>query len=136
MEMIILDSSFIVAVEVETDQNHEKAVEIRNKIIKGEFGDTVISDYIFDETITVTYQKTKDLKKTILIGTNLRNSAKMMNVEEEIFEEAWEIFKKQENTKFSFTDCTIFSIMKLRKINNIATFDKDFEKIEGISVIK
>ena len=61
--MIILDSSFLVAIEVETDQNHEKAVEIRDRIIKREFGTVLISDYIFDETITATFQKTRDLKK-------------------------------------------------------------------------
>ena len=135
-KMIILDSSFLVAIEVETDQNHEKAVEIRDRIIKREFGTVLISDYIFDETITATFQKTRDLKKTILMGTNLRNAIQIINVEEETFEEAWNIFKKQENTKFSFTDCTILSIMKLHEIKHIATYDKDFEKVISISVIK
>ena len=134
--MIILDTSFLVSVEVETDQNHKRAVELRDKIIRGEFGDPIISDYIFDEAITVTFQKTKDLKKVVLIGAELRSSAKMINVDEEIFELAWELFKDQDNTRFSFTDCTILSIARLQEIKYIATFDKDFDKVEGISVIK
>ena len=76
--MILLDSSFLVAVEVETDENHKKAIIIRDKIIRGDFGNTVISDYIFDETITVTIVRTKDLEKTILIGENLKASAELI----------------------------------------------------------
>jgi len=133
--MIFLDSSFLVSVEVETDQNHEKAIKIRDEIIEGKFDKTVISDYIFDETITVTFGKTKDLNKAVLVGSNLKKSAEMIKIDEKSFEEAWEIFKNQKDTTFSFTDCTTVTLIKKENIANIATFDKDFKKIKGINVI-
>lgn len=133
--MIFLDSSFLVSVEVETDQNHEKAIKIRDEIIEGKFDKTVISDYIFDETITVTFGKTKDLAKSILVGENLKISTEMIKVDDEIFDEGWEIFKGQKDTKFSFTDCTIVSLMRKENITNIATFDEDFKKVKGINVV-
>ncbi|MEK6909849.1 MAG: PIN domain-containing protein [Candidatus Aenigmatarchaeota archaeon] len=133
--MIFLDSSFLVSVEVETDQNHEKAIKIRDEIIEGKFDKTVISDYIFDETVTVTFGKTKDLNKAVLVGSNLKKSAEMIKVDEKSFEEAWDIFKGQKDTKFSFTDCTIVSLMRKENITNIATFDEDFKKVKGINVV-
>ena len=133
--MIFLDSSFLVAVEVKTDQNHEKAIQIRDKIIGGKFGETTISDYIFDETITTTFNKTKNLKEAVFVGTNLQNSAEVIKVDEQIFNEAWNIFKEQKNTKFSFTDCTVVALMNEHKIKYIATFDEDFKKIKEISVV-
>lgn len=133
--MIFLDSSFLVAVEVKTDQNHEKAVKIRDEIIKGKFGKTFISDYIFDETITVTFGRTKKLRKTILVGNQLKASSEMLKVDEKIFDQAWKIFKKQKETHFSFTDCTTIAIMSKNEIKNIATFDEDFQKVRGIKVI-
>ncbi len=134
--MIILDSSFLVAVEVKEDQNHEKAIIIRDKIIKGDFGDIIISDYIFDETVTVTLNKTKDLNKAIEVGEILMDLTDLLKIEEEIIERSWELFKKQKETKFSFTDCTILALMQENGITNIATFDKDFKKVKEINVIE
>ncbi|MEM7825190.1 MAG: PIN domain-containing protein [Candidatus Aenigmatarchaeota archaeon] len=133
--MIFLDSSFLVSVEVETDQNHEKALKLIDEIIEGKFGKTIISDYIFDETVTVTFGRTKNLKKTILVGMVLKNSAEMLKIDEKDFEEAWNMFKKQSTTKFSFTDCTTVVVMKDKEIKNIATFDEDFKKVKEINVI-
>lgn len=133
--MIFLDSSFLVSVEVETDQNHERAIKVRDEIIKDKFGKTTISDYIFDETVTVTFGRTRDLKKTILVGMGLRDSAEMLKIDEKNFEEAWKIFKRQKKTDFSFTDCSTIAAMKAKNIKNIATFDEDFKKIKWINVI-
>ncbi|MBI2183849.1 MAG: hypothetical protein HYU39_02700 [Thaumarchaeota archaeon] len=75
-EMIFLYSSYLVAVTVENDQNHENAIKLNREIAKGKFGRAVISDYIFDETVTVIFGRTKDTHKAILLGTNLLDSAK------------------------------------------------------------
>ncbi|MBS3077032.1 type II toxin-antitoxin system VapC family toxin [Candidatus Pacearchaeota archaeon] len=135
MDSIILDSSFLIALEVGTDQNHEKAEKALEKILEGALGETIISDYIFDEIVTVTFLKTKDLEKAIFLGEKIKQSAKMIKIDAALFDSAWNIFKEQTNTKMSFTDCTNIAIMQSSKIKNIATFDKDFEKIKEINVI-
>ena len=134
--MILLDSSFIIAYKVEDDEHHEKASRLIDKIVTGEYGPPVITDYIFDESITVVFNKTHQLKIAIGLGNELMGALDILPINKDIFEKAWNIFKEQENTKFSFTDCTILSFMKEMKINNIATFDKEFEKITSVSIIK
>src|SRR3989344_72793 len=121
--------------EVEKDQNHQQAVKIRDDIIRGKFGKLFISDYIFDETVTVTLGRTKDIKKVIFIGEHLKASSKIFKVDEKIFRKAWTIFKEQKETYFSFTDCTTIGIMDENDITNIATFDKEFRNVPWIKVI-
>ena len=133
--MILLDTSFLIAYEVDTDINHENAVPLMERVVKNEFGMALISDYIFDETVTVALNKTKDLNKAVLIGTTLRNSSITSKINDIDFEETWEIFKAQKNTKLSFTDCTSLAVMKRMNIRNIATFDQDFKKIKWITVV-
>ena len=133
--MIFLDSSFLVAIEVKTDDNHERAVKIIGEILRGKYEQVFISDYVFDETITVTLVRAKDLKKAIFVGENLIASAKLIKVDENIFWNAWKRFKEQKRTRFSFTDCTILSIMAERNIAYIATFDKEFVNVPWIKVI-
>ena len=132
--MIFLDTSYLVALEINGDSNHESAVILMNKILNNEFGKPIISDYIFDETVTVTFSKTKSLEKTSKLGTSLKKSV-MTKITEKDFEETWELFKKQTDTKLSFTDCSSLVIMKRMGIKNIATFDGDFRKIKEINVV-
>lgn len=133
--MIFLDSSFIISYKIENDENHDKSLIIMKKIVNGKYGIPIISDYIFDEFVTVLLNKAKSLSISVNSGNELIDSTKMLTIDEEAFEKAWEIFKKQKNTKFSFTDCSTLALMKKEDINNIATFDKDFKKLNWISVV-
>ena len=132
--MIFLDTSFLVALEVDTDISHENAVALMNKILDGEFGKPIISDYIFDETVTVTFSRTKDLEKATKLGTSLKKSTLIKLIDKD-FDETWELFRNQKGTKLSFTDCSNLVIMKKTGTRNIATFDEDFKKIKEINVI-
>lgn len=132
--MIFLDSSFLISFEVEKDSNHDKAVKIMRDILSHKYGPPVISDYVFDETVTMTLAKT-DLKKAVTAGKGMKISYEMKKVDEGLFEESWKIFAEQIKTRLSFTDCTIISLMREKGIRNIATFDEDFKKIETVNVI-
>src|SRR3989344_2254276 len=132
--MIFLDSSFLIAYYNYADKHRKKAVEVMNNLIVGKYGDPCISDYVFDEVITVLSLRSKDKSIAISLGEILRNSLEVINVNEELFERAWDIFKNQKSTNFSFTDCTNLAIMKERGFLHIVTFDEDFAKIEGIRV--
>ena len=133
--MIFLDSSIIVAYIVDSDTNHEKSIEIIKNITDGKFGRMHISDYVFDETITTTFIRSKSLDKAIYVGEYLKMSTVILKVDDSDFEDAWELFKNQKSTKLSFTDCSIIKLMERYGINNLATFDKEFSKINGINVI-
>ena len=73
--MILLDSSLIVAYSNEADENHEKALKIVREMEKGRYGTLIITDYIFDEVVTVMLVKTKNLEKVSELGEALLNSA-------------------------------------------------------------
>lgn len=132
--MIFLDSSFIVACKIEDDENHRKAIDYLTKIIEERYENFITSDFIFDEVVTVVFVKTKDINAAIDAGSILRVSSIIKKIDEDVFEKAWEIFKNQKNTKFSFTDCTTLALMAKERIKNIATFDKDFKKIKNIEI--
>lgn len=132
--MIFLDSSFIVAYYNENDEHHKKALGIMEDLKNGKYGDITINDYIFNECATVLFARLKDLDKAVKICEKIKNIM-ILRVDEDIFEEAWKVFKEQKETKLSFTDCTIISNMESENIKNIATFDEDFKKVKEINVI-
>lgn len=133
--MIILDTSFIVSYYNTRDENHKKAVELMKDIVNRKYGNLYITDYIFDEGVTVILIRLKSLSRTIEIGESIRKSTEMIEIEKDIFEKAWKLFKEQSGTALSFTDCTTLNVMKAKDVKNIVTFDEDFKRVKGINVI-
>lgn len=133
--MIILDTSFIISFYNIKDENHKRALKLMQKLIDEKYGEICLTDYIFDECVTVLFIRLKDFEKTVQISEVIK---KIINykVDEDIFEGAWNIFREQKETKFSFTDCTILALMQEKRIMNIATFDEDFKKNKEINVIE
>ncbi len=134
--MIILDSSLIISYFNERDENHKKAVEAIEKISTLKYGTSYITDYIFNEIVTVALIKLKDKNKAVYIGNALLNAFELLEVDNKIFLDAWKVFKEQKDTALSFTDCTIISTMRYKEMIYLATFDKEFKKIEGIKIIE
>ena len=92
--MIVLDTGVLFGFEVESDDKHDDAVRIVNDAVTGVYGTAVITDYIFDETVTLTLARTKDLSKAIAVGERLSN-LEILKINQAAFDAAWSIFKAQ-----------------------------------------
>ena len=133
--MIFLDSSLIVAYSNEADENHAKALEVVKDVAKGRYGTSVITDYIFNEVITVMLVKTKNVMRTAESGEKLLGANLLVRIGENIFDLAWKFFREQRKPIFSFTDCTTIATCRVNGISNIATFDEDFRRIKEFTTI-
>lgn len=127
--MIVFDASFLVAFFNEDDAFHQKAVsEMKNFEKEAQ----IISDYVINETATVLNYKS-GLKNAVAFIEGVRNkeNTEIYHSDENDFENALEIFKKQKH-RLSFTDASVIHLA-LATQSRIATFDgnmiKEFEKL-------
>lgn len=131
---MFLDTGFFVAFHNARDLNHQRAVEIMDKLLKGEHGPIYTSDYVFDEAVTVALRRTGrhdlavDLGRLIL-GINLPRFVTLLPIEKQVFEDSWSTFTRYSEHGLSFTDCTSISFMKRLGIENIISFDRGFDGI-------
>lgn len=94
--------------------------------LQGEYGKLFVSDYIFDEAITLAYVRTGSKKFAYDIGKFAK--AKPINfrfIEPIDFDKAWELFQQYEDKHLSFTDCTNIALMERLGIETIFTFDAE-----------
>lgn len=134
-EPVFLDTSFLVSYFNEHDINHAKSVLLMEKIMGDEYGIFYISDYIFDEYVTVLLARIKDLKIVADYGEDLKEGTQLVMVERPDFDEAWAFFKHQRGTSLSFTDCITAVLMKRYRIQFLASFDKEFSKLKEIFLL-
>jgi len=131
---VFIDASLLYAYANKDDINHRKAVKIMEDIVVSKkYGKPIISDYIFDEAVTVAFRKSGKQTAINLGEFIIKSEFVLVKVEEMVFQQAWKLF--QETNNFSFTDCTIAAMMKIFGVEYLATFDKEFKNIEGLSVV-
>ncbi len=130
---ILIDASVFCAYANLKDMHHSHSKRIIEDVVSGKYGDAVITDYIFDETVTVVARKIHR-EKAAQIGKFLLSSEVILTkVDTLVFEKAWELFQATDN--LSFTDCTSAAFTQIFEIERIATFDKGFKNIKNIEVI-
>lgn len=132
---IFIDTSVFVSFYNEADQNHGKAKKIISDIASGNYGKPMTSDYIFDEAVTVMLVRTKSLDHAVRMGQYIMDSVQIAVVNNAVLYAAWELFRKGNKERMSFTDCTSRIFVEKFGIKTIATFDTAFRKTEGINVI-
>ncbi len=130
---ILLDTSFIIALDNINDVHHKKARELWEKIEKEKYGKAFISDYIFDELIAVTSRKINK-ERAIILCEQILKSIPIVNIDRHMFDESWNFFKETK-TNLNFTDCTNLVLLSLLGSNKLATFDKGFNGIKDLEIV-
>lgn len=126
MTRIFFDTSFIIALETADDQNHEFALKCWKNIVAS-LPTLVTTSYILDEVVTF-FNSHNRHTKAVEIGNRLITSPSIqfIHVDEALFNEAWEYFKKHEDKSYSLTDCISFIILERLRIQTSLAFDKHF----------
>ena len=126
MKTYFADTSYWLALELKDDQNHEPALFHWQNLVKTSFA-IVTTSYIFDETVTYLNSRNHH-QKAIEVGENLllSPSIELIHVDENLSFEAWAMFQKHQDKRFSLTDCISFLVMKRKGLETALTFDKHF----------
>ncbi|GBC75922.1 23S rRNA-specific endonuclease VapC20 [bacterium HR07] len=124
MERVFVDTSGWYALVDAQDAHHKiaKAWLTRNTL------PLITTDYVFDETVTLIRMELGHTP-ALEFGEKLRASswAQLLVVTPEDRHQAWEIFKKFQDQRFSFTDCTSFAVMQRLGLRQVLTVDRHFQ---------
>ena len=124
--MIFVDASYIIALIVEKDQWHEKALELLPKLKSEE---KIITEAMIIESLNligschggkVGYLTFKYIKDNFNIFKS-----------ETLLDESLNYYLKFDGT-LSLADCTAIHTMKENNVYEILSFDDDFDKVNGI----
>jgi predicted nucleic acid-binding protein len=130
---IFIDTSAIISAFCKDDDNHLTARNYAYMLAKNNYN-VITSNLVLVETFNFIKRKNTAPESNKLCWA-IKNSSffTILYSNEEIENRAFEIFIKFSDQRFSYTDCTSFTFMKLHDINQAFTFDDDF-KIFGFKV--
>lgn len=130
-ELVFADTSAIYALINIKDPDHKKV----NDFIGAFKGRLLITNYIFDETVTLVNARAGH-RKAVLAGDILRNSPQVETgwVSPSDEKAAWEFFVSRKDKTYSFTDCVSFVTMKRLGIKKCLALDGHFRQ-EGFEEV-
>ena len=133
--MILLDTSFLIALKNIKDTHFTKAQELQQELLAKKYGPMFLSDYIFDEFVTFLRMRLKNQEQALLFGDLLLQDKdiSLIGVSKSDFQEAWGLFKLHQH--LSFTDATSLILLKKYGFRYICSFDSDFDRFPSIKRI-
>lgn len=128
--MIFIDSSFFIALILENDQWHDKALKLLPKMEKSQ---KMVSDLIIVEAVTIVGSRAGG-KAGKMIYDTIKDNCKIIDSDLSNYDNAIYTFLHYDGT-LSLTDSVTVEVMKTFNISEIVSFDSDFDKINGINRI-
>lgn len=129
--MIFLDSSFILALLNDNDNNHQKAVELLEIAPEINVRQKVINNIVLLEVLNKLNKQYYKGKEEEIINF-LLSMDEIHFVDDEDYCEAIQLYKYY-GYNVNYSDCLILLTMEHCDLNDIVSFDDDFNKIDGIN---
>jgi predicted nucleic acid-binding protein len=126
MTPLFIDTSYLLALELKNDQNHEAAVDHWRRLSASP-PPLITTSYVFDEVVTF-FNSRGYHRKATQVGYTLpySPSVRIVHVEKAMFHAAWAYFLQHPDKTYSFTDCTPFVVLRSFEITTALAFDKHF----------
>lgn len=127
-QTVFVDTSAWLALINDSDTDHAKAKIIRDKLLQSKKR-FFITDYIIVE-IANSLCKVRWRSKAVKLINSIRETEiiEVVEVDKEIYEEAWQMYAGRTDKEWSFTDCISFVVMNKYRIRDAFTNDHHFEQ--------
>ena len=134
--MSILVDTGVLYADHDTDASRHDAAQVAlEAVYDGEFGQPYVSDYIFDEAVTLTrsrgtsFQPVKQLSDRIRGAESYPQVYELLWVSAAVFSDAIDVFEQYDDQQLSFTDATTVALADRHDVDSILSFDDDFDGI-------
>jgi predicted nucleic acid-binding protein len=134
--MTVLVDTGVLYADHDTDApRHDAARTALEAVYDGAFGQPYISDYVFDEVITLTRRRTGSHGAAKRLSDRLRGREghprvyELLQVSTAVFTDALAVFERYDDQTLSFTDATTAALVDRHAIDGVLSFDDDFDGV-------
>ncbi len=123
---VFIDTSALCALTIPKDQHNFTAKSLY-KQIQTDKAILYTSDYVLDEVYTLLKNRSSHATAVKFMNQMDKCSMTILRVNEDIEKDAKTIFKKFDDRRLSFTDCTSFALTNQLNIDAVFAFDEHFK---------
>jgi len=130
---VLVDTGVFFAHHDTDAERHDDAVAAVEDLLDGAYGQPYTSDYVLDETVTLTRVRTGSHDAADTVASRILGEDPFPNVFETIHVEPDDVraslatFHEHDDQDLSFTDATTVHLCESRGIDAVLSFDDDFD---------
>ena len=130
---IFVDTGVFFAHHDTDAQRHDDAVAGLDDLLDGQYGQPYTSDYVLDETVTLTRVRTGSFEAADTVAGRILGEDpfptvfETIHVEPDDVQASLETFRTYSDHGLSFTDATSVHLCESRGIDAVMSFDDDFD---------
>lgn len=124
--MIVADSSYFIALADRKDRWHADALRLKETIPQ-EF---LLSDLVAAEALTIVGDR-RGGRPAQTLYEYFEDQCEIAFVDEDLLREAMTLHL-QHDGQLSVADCVSVALMSRRRIREIISFDRDFDRVQGV----
>jgi predicted nucleic acid-binding protein len=122
---IFIDTLFVVALINPRDQHHAKAIKLAAKYENHLF---LVTDAVLLEIGNGLARNYKQEAIEVIEGFFDSEEVEIVRLTPELFEQAFDLYKKYKDKDWGLIDCISFIVMTEAGVNQALTFDQHFEQ--------
>lgn len=123
---VFIDTSAFCALTISKDQHNLKAKSLYREL--QEHNPIIYtSNYVLDEVYTLLKNRASHRTAVKFMDETNKSNLILLRVTEEVEEDAKVIFRRFEDKRLSFTDCTSFVLIKQLAMEAVFAFDEHFK---------
>lgn len=136
LDTVFLDTGYAVALAVENDQYHDRAVDLVDQIEQEQIRivtTRAVVTEIGNALAAPEYRKTAAAH----ISALQRNStAEIIPITDDLFQRGFALYRERQDKEWGITDCISFVTMRNRGLRTALTTDRDFEQAGFVALLR
>jgi predicted nucleic acid-binding protein len=132
---VFVDTGVFYAHHDTDASRHGVGMDALNTVLSSaEYGHVLTSDYVYDEVVTLTHQRTGDITAGIDVGRRIRgegypDAIELLYGSRQLFDAAVQTHQEYADHGLSFTDAMTVAMVDHHDIDAVLSFDDDFDGV-------
>ena len=125
---IFLDTAYAIALSVESDTHHERAVEISEELESKNIPLVTTRAVLLEIGNALSKRRYRQAAVELLDALEQDPQVKIESLSEELYQQAFALFSSRPDKEWGIVDCISFVVMDERGIIEALTTDEHFEQ--------
>jgi|APHM01.1.fsa_nt_gi Predicted nucleic acid-binding protein, contains PIN domain len=132
---VFVDTGVFYAHHDTDASRHVVGTDALNAVLSSaEYGHVITSDYVYDETVTLTQTRTGDVDAGYEVGRRIRgegypSAVGLLYSSPALFDRAVSVHRTHADHELSFTDAMTVAMVEYHEVYGVLSFDDDFDGI-------
>jgi uncharacterized protein len=128
MSEVFLDTAYAIALSVESDEHHERAVELAEQLEAHVTRLITTRAVLLEIGNALSKKRYRKAAVELLDALEQDPQVEIVSLSEELFEQTLELFRNRPDKEWGLVDCMSFVVMQERGLTEALTTDEHFDQ--------